>query len=186
MELRPRKLIQEERRCEHSSEQYFPERDGLPSKTNSLPQQAQTVVFALRYRLSCQLLFTRASERLSQRICVQWLRALAVEVERADLVAVGQLLSCSQGGSGRSLPCSGSRRCAPRRAYEDGPGVLRPSRDRFAQRTAESLVDETLRLLALPRREVLQMCSCTFALFGGDPSHERAGARSDSTTEWYA
>lgn len=63
MELRPRKLIQEERRCEHSSEQYFPERDGLPSKTNSLPQQAQTVVFALRYRLSCQLLFTRASER---------------------------------------------------------------------------------------------------------------------------
>lgn len=74
MELRPRKLIQEQRRCEHSSEQYFPERDGLPSKTNSLPQQAQTVVFALRYRLSCQLLFTRASERLSQRICVQWLR----------------------------------------------------------------------------------------------------------------
>lgn len=98
MELRPRKLIQEERRCEHSSEQYFPERDGLPSKTNSLPQQA--VVFALRYRLSCQLLFTRASERLSQRICVQWLRALAAEVERADLVAVGQLLSCSQGAVG--------------------------------------------------------------------------------------
>lgn len=79
MELRPRKLIQEERRCEHSSEQYFPERDGLPSKTNSLPQQAQTVVFALRYRLSCQLLFTRASERLSQRICVQWLRALRLK-----------------------------------------------------------------------------------------------------------
>lgn len=57
MELRPRKLIQEERRCEHSSEQYFPERDGLPSKTNSLPQQTQMVVspFATACRVSCSL-----------------------------------------------------------------------------------------------------------------------------------
>lgn len=57
MELRPRKLIQEERRCEHSSEQYFPERDGLPSKAKSLPQQTQMGVspFATACRVSCSL-----------------------------------------------------------------------------------------------------------------------------------